>query len=58
MIHYRRIFFEKGIDYVATPTTGAVAPTIRLAHCWQILIILSALSSYIQCCLYAIADLN
>ena len=29
MRHYRRIFFEQGIDYVATPTTGTTAPVIR-----------------------------
>ncbi|CAL8466609.1 g6145 [Coccomyxa elongata] len=28
MTHYRRIFFQQGIDYVATPTTGATAPVI------------------------------
>ncbi len=31
MTHYRRLFFEKGIDYVATPTTGATAPIIECA---------------------------
>ena len=31
MTHYRRIFFDKGIDYVATPTTGTTAPIIRCA---------------------------
>ena len=29
MTHYKRIFFEKRIDYVATPTTGTTAPIIR-----------------------------
>ena len=29
MVHYRRIFAEKGVDYVATPTTGTTAPLIR-----------------------------
>ena len=29
MTHYTRIFYEKDIDYVATPTTGTTAPTIR-----------------------------
>lgn len=29
MTHYRRIFFQQGIDYVATPTTGATAPVIE-----------------------------
>lgn len=31
MTHYRRIFFQQGIDYVATPTTGATAPVIECA---------------------------
>ena len=31
MTHYRRIFFQQGIDYVATPTTGATAPVIEYA---------------------------
>ena len=29
MIHYTRIFYEKDVDYVATPTTGTTAPIIR-----------------------------
>ena len=29
MTHYRRIFFQQGIDYVATPTTATTAPVIR-----------------------------
>ena len=32
MTHYKRIFFEKDIDYVATPTTGTTAPIIRWAY--------------------------
>ena len=32
MVHYRRIFFEQGIDYVATPTVGTTAPLIRLTQ--------------------------
>lgn len=29
MTHYRRIFYEKDVDYVATPTTATTAPIIR-----------------------------
>ena len=29
MTHYKRIFYEKDVDYVATPTTGTTAPIIR-----------------------------
>ena len=29
MTHYTRIFYEKDVDYVATPTTGTTAPIIR-----------------------------
>ena len=29
MTHYTRIFYENGVDYVATPTTGTTAPVIR-----------------------------
>ena len=31
MVHYRRIFADRGVDYVATPTTGTTAPLIRCA---------------------------
>lgn len=31
MTHYRRLFFQQGIDFVATPTTGTTAPLIECA---------------------------
>ena len=45
MVHMRRIFYEQGVDFIATPTTGVTAPLIQCVRCSLLLLLLTPLNA-------------